>query len=104
MGKSSKPEDKNLGVKKPADDKAQKRLDQSNMVTQLKSDKASGDQKLILEHYKSLDIRDPLKQEILSKWKMDKSCRWANSFIQTVFKGTTNISESVNDYGSQFST
>lgn len=63
----------------------QKKKDQMNMVNQLKQAQAKDSQcekARILDMYQNSKLQSPFKSEILQKWLQDKSCKWANEYLQ----------------------
>lgn len=72
------------------------RGDTSNMLTQLSNASKkdpTGDHAQLLKMYKSLSRFDSKKQEILRKWKLDKTCQWQNSYSKSISSEQTAASK-----------
>lgn len=75
------------GVKKDPKEKnpeaeTMDKKDVSNMLGTLKCSK-DPEKKELLEFYKSLPRFDSQKNELLKKWKADKSCKWFGSYKES---------------------
>jgi len=75
------------------------RLAASGFVTAMKAPSSSQEQKAALNHYQSLPRFDPLKKEILMKWKNDKTCNWYNTWKETHTKKVVQKDERTQGYG-----
>lgn len=89
-------------LKDDASSKDQKRLDQSNMLTQLKSAKATAEQKELLKMYQDLPRFDPKKSVFLSQWKSDKSCKWMHEYKQQTYTEKKKTLNAVRGYRTKF--
>jgi hypothetical protein len=76
------------------------RKDISNMLTSLKG--SSDPNKVqVLQKYQSLSRFDPEKANILKKWKLDKSCKWASSYSQEVTQEKATKHKELEGYGTR---
>ena len=87
MGRSSAPKPKKAApkntVKKDGPEaETMDKKDVSNMLGTLKCSK-DPEKKEVLEYYKSLPRFDGQKNELLKKWKADKSCKWFGSYKES---------------------
>lgn len=105
-----------MAPKRKAKDKGEadtSRADQQNMINQLKAartrlasktslDAATDEKKVaMLETYQSLNLRDPKKNEMLLKWKADKSLQWWGNYQETHSVGTVRMQEEYEGYGTK---
>lgn len=79
------------------------RKDISNMLTQLRAQASKDSNKqALLSFYQSLPRFSHAKADILSKWKMDKTCRWANEYTQQLKHSVTTSQKALSGYGTKF--
>ena len=74
----------------------------SGFITAMKGPSSSQDQKAALAYYQSLPRFDPLKKEILMKWRADKTCTWLHSFKEVHTKKVQHKDERTQGYGTVF--
>ena len=90
-----------LKAAKGKSEQAEKKLDQSNFITSLKSSKATEEQKKLLDMYKDLPRFDPLKTTLLQEWKKDKSCKWVHTFMSSIIKTSVHTRNAVSGFGTK---
>lgn len=106
MAAKSKPAPKRKEVpgqkppKEDGEDAAQLRRDTSNMITSLRNSKDQVKVDLLAK-YKSLPRFDIEKHNILKQWKMDKSCKWASSYLQEVSQEKSSKQSELEGYGTR---
>lgn len=79
----------------------QKKKDQMNLINQLKQAAAKDsqcDKAKILEMYQN-EKKGPFKSEILQKWLQDKSCKWANEYLQVRTEATQKTDDTFVGHG-----
>lgn len=81
-------------------DAASKRKDISCMITSLKNSKDTSKAQLLAK-YQSLPRFDPEKNNILKKWKLDKSCKWVSSYMQEVSQEKSCKDTELEGYGTR---
>jgi hypothetical protein len=76
--------------------------DKANFVTQLKTQGLKDETKAsLLSHYSALPRFSQIKNEIVQKWKLDKTCRWATEYLQTTEKATFQKTSEEEGYGTR---
>jgi len=98
--KPKKAEDKQQQPDKEEGDAASKRKDISCMITSLKNSKDTSKAQLLAK-YQSLPRFDPEKNNILKKWKLDKSCKWVSSYMQEVSQEKSCKDTELEGYGTR---
>ena len=92
---------KSMALKpKKEGDAASKRKDISCMITSLKNSKDTSKAQLLAK-YQSLPRFDPEKNNILKKWKLDKSCKWVSSYMQEVSQEKSCKDTELEGYGTR---
>jgi hypothetical protein len=93
---------KEAGGKPPVKDEqaAATRGDISNMLTQLKNSSDPAKQQ-VLQLYKSQSRFSTEKTAILKKWKMDKSCKWVNTYQQELSHEVVSKDTVLEGYGTR---
>lgn len=56
----------------------------------------------IYDHYKGLGRFDAEKMQIIARWKLDKTCKWATSYLQERTKMESSSYTSLSGFGTRF--
>ena len=81
------------------------RSDQSNFTTQMmnasKAGRLTPEQEAAWSKYKTLGRFDKDKAELIVQWKMDKSCKWMQSFSKSQEKSASVECETISGWGTR---
>ena len=94
---SAKKDSKN----KEKESEAMDKKEVANMLGTLKCSK-DPDKKEMLAYYKSLPRFDGQKQELLKKWKADKSCKWFGSYKESRRQEHSTTQEEMSGFATKF--
>lgn len=83
----------------------QKKVDISNMLTQLRKPTGTPEQKAnkaaVFSMYGALARSHPDKGEMLSRWLSDKTCGWKNDYVQSKTVETTKEDLALTGHGTK---
>ena len=66
-----------------------------------KAGQLTPDQETVWSKYKSLGRFDQDKKELIANWKMDKSCKWMQSFSKSLEKTASVECEIISGWGTR---
>ena len=91
-------------AKAKAKAKAAPPVDKNTVCNFLTTMKHTDDQSkaAIYDHYKGLGRFDAEKMQIIARWKLDKTCKWATSDLQERTKIESSSSTSLSGFGARF--